>query len=37
MLKPGFAWTVHRAAAGGTTNSPDEVWRIHPPAYFFLP
>jgi asparagine synthase (glutamine-hydrolysing) len=23
---PGFAWTVHRAAAGGTMNSPDEVW-----------
>ncbi len=25
-LAPGFAWTVSRAAAGGTTNSPDEVW-----------
>nr|BAL55178.1 peptidase S8/S53 [uncultured Acetothermia bacterium]BAL60219.1 peptidase S8/S53 [Candidatus Acetothermum autotrophicum] len=23
---PGFAWTVHRAAIGGTPNSPDAVW-----------
>jgi cellulose synthase/poly-beta-1,6-N-acetylglucosamine synthase-like glycosyltransferase len=26
QASPGSAWTVHRAAEGGTTNSPDEVW-----------
>nr|BAL56243.1 4Fe-4S ferredoxin iron-sulfur binding domain protein [uncultured Acetothermia bacterium]BAL59016.1 4Fe-4S ferredoxin iron-sulfur binding domain protein [Candidatus Acetothermum autotrophicum] len=27
LTQPGFAWTVHRAACGGTANSPDKVWR----------
>ncbi len=27
---PGFAWTVHRVAAGGTTNSPGETWSEDP-------
>ncbi len=26
QTSPGSAWTVHRAASGGTTHSPDEVW-----------
>ncbi|MFN4218690.1 MAG: DNA mismatch repair endonuclease MutL [Candidatus Bipolaricaulia bacterium] len=36
-LEPGSAWTVRRAAAGGTMYNPDEVWHAarglpyHPP------